>query len=93
MKEFKEYKELQEFKEDIAGGLDPAFVPKRFCLEKVDQLLCGLPLNSLLIRFDGPIDLSGSLGNEKSRNRVSPLRVMSSASVSLDRLFIAIELE
>jgi hypothetical protein len=31
MKEFKEHKELQEFKEDIArAGLGPAFVPKRF---------------------------------------------------------------
>jgi hypothetical protein len=48
---------------------------------------------AFLIRFDGPIDLSGSLGNKKSGNRVSPLGVMRSPSVSLDRLFIAIELE
>ena len=50
-------------------------------------------LNSFLIRFDGAVDLSGSLINEKTGNRVSPLGVMSTASVSLDRLFIAIELE
>src|SRR5215469_7896460 len=48
---------------------------------------------AFLIRFDGAIDLSGSLDNEKGGNRVSPFRIMSSASVSLDRLFIAIELE
>jgi hypothetical protein len=52
-----------------------------------------LAFAAFLIRFDGPIDLPGSLGHEKSGNRVPPLGVMSSASVGLDSLFIAIELE
>jgi hypothetical protein len=46
-----------------------------------------------LIDFDRLIDRSGSLGDKKSGNSVSPSGVMRGGSVSVDGLLIVIELE
>src|SRR6201997_3852935 len=63
----KEFKELQEFRSlrQTVLGKSYSGQKSRFFLQ-----FFRVPNPELLIRFDGVIDLSGSLGNEKSGNRV-----------------------